>query len=738
MNRCRMPDLQLAGCRREPLLSYLKALGILRLVAEDSARGDPEARGRWEDETFVLRSRFDKGGLANFFLNDYRPTPIVVPWSGSDFFEVAGATSRTGLKKAPTSSKIIESFLATKSERLASYREVIVLTLQIMKDQGVLKKAQIEGPKGKRLKGNLLSILRSRLPAAASAWVDTAATIHDMEPTFNALLGSGGGNDGNTHYSDNFMQSLWDCLPDFDPERKVERNPEHLDNALTGRPTQDLPDRTASLFDSGAVAAPNATAGFKGESYLNPWNFVLGLEGTLYFAGAVTRKTAISGGMAAFPFAVSLSAAGYGTAVPQEENQTEIWFPVWSRFAGYGELRTIFAEGRAQLGARAARTGTDFARAVASFGVDAGIAAFTRFAFVKGRVGPDGNTAACLGRVEVGEQRSADLLLEVDAWLEAFRRATVRDDKAPPRFGEAHRRIDRAILAYCRYGGASRMREILCSLGNAERELANGPKFRKDHQIRPIGPLSPAWVEACNDGSVEYRLAASLASVRGDRRGKICDLRGNLESVRNHGRWFEWEEKQKSVVWTSRSLVDNLCDSLVRRVMDSRKQETNRLALWGAATVRSEDIAAFLWAATNDEAIQENLWGLVLVDREKEWPVFQCVKPCVRPLPRSYALMKLLFISGRLKIGPSQEPVSIATDSEVLSRLRANDIAGAVRLALRRLRGSGFWPMLRDGERPDPGLDTKRLAASLIFPFGDPRQLARMIVRPIQAEEDNL
>jgi CRISPR-associated protein Csx17 len=48
-----MHEIELAGCRPEPLMSYLKALGILRLVSEQK---DPEARGWWECDVFCLRS----------------------------------------------------------------------------------------------------------------------------------------------------------------------------------------------------------------------------------------------------------------------------------------------------------------------------------------------------------------------------------------------------------------------------------------------------------------------------------------------------------------------------------------------------------------------------------------------------------------------------------------------------------------------------------------------------------
>jgi len=40
----------LTGCSPTPLANYLKALGILRLVAEQS---DASARGWWQDEHFA-------------------------------------------------------------------------------------------------------------------------------------------------------------------------------------------------------------------------------------------------------------------------------------------------------------------------------------------------------------------------------------------------------------------------------------------------------------------------------------------------------------------------------------------------------------------------------------------------------------------------------------------------------------------------------------------------------------
>ncbi len=60
-------DIELAGCTPEPLMAYLKALGILRLVSEQK---DAEARGWWNNDIFCLRSSLDRDALVKFFLED--------------------------------------------------------------------------------------------------------------------------------------------------------------------------------------------------------------------------------------------------------------------------------------------------------------------------------------------------------------------------------------------------------------------------------------------------------------------------------------------------------------------------------------------------------------------------------------------------------------------------------------------------------------------------------------------
>ena len=81
-------EIPLQGCTPTPLASYLKALAVLRLVAEAGANGggDSDVTGFWRDDIFVLRTRLTKDEFRRFFLERYRPTPLIAPWNGGSGF----------------------------------------------------------------------------------------------------------------------------------------------------------------------------------------------------------------------------------------------------------------------------------------------------------------------------------------------------------------------------------------------------------------------------------------------------------------------------------------------------------------------------------------------------------------------------------------------------------------------------------------------------------------------------
>ena len=382
-----MPTITLNGCAPVPLAHYLKALGVLRLVAE-SSQGDVTTLVHWERNYLVLKSRFDGEKLAEFFLHDYRPTPLVVPWSGGDFFAVNREKPASTFENEPTSARVIEAVLSTTSPRFEDYRIALRATFAAMDRAEVMKKKDIEGSGGpqRRLKAEMLKSLRSSLPDEALAWMDAAAIIEPDAVAFNALLGGGGGSDGNSHFSDNFMQSLWMALPEFDAQRKKPVKAVGKDALFDSRAALNeslfgtqgagtkIPDLSPVLFDSTRVGGPNQTAGFEATAGSNPWDFILMLEGSVLFAGAIGRKLDDHREPSArFPFLFQASPVGLGSSYLGESSGRELWLPLWAKPTSLVEIRALLAEGRVEKYGRMAKRGTDAFVAAAQLGFDRGI-----------------------------------------------------------------------------------------------------------------------------------------------------------------------------------------------------------------------------------------------------------------------------------------------------------------------------------------------------------------------------
>ena len=486
-----MPELPLKGCTSEPLMSYLKALGVLRLICAVGEHGDPYARAAWKDGTFILESNHEEQGLIDFFLKYYEPSPIIAPWAGgSGFF---GSDNRTA----------VDTIAKSTSQRLARFADLI------SKVRTLLKRLSINEKPANEMKDELLRHYRRELPDEFVVWMDTAIVLQSAGQAFPPLLGTGG-NDGRLDFTQNYMQRLV-ALGFGNQDLNKEAEP-WLRQTLFGEAASGLLAAAVGQFDPGRSGGPNATTGLEGASLVNPWDFVFMLEGSIVLAGAAVRRMgANQRDRAAFPFTVRQSSVGYGSASDQEESRGEIWLPLWNAFTSLSELTFVFAEGRSEYSGRQSREGIDFARAVATLGVDRGFIAFTRYGFLK-RSGK-AFVAAPLGVFPVQERQDIDLLHRVDAWLERFKRECAGDD-VPSRFKTAHHRIASAIFDCSKYGGKERFADVLAALGSAERELASGDMPQDKRRARsPLAGLSSDWIEACNDGSLEYRLARSLASL---------------------------------------------------------------------------------------------------------------------------------------------------------------------------------------------------------------------------------
>lgn len=478
--------LRLLGLRSRPLGTYLSALGVLRLVAEQL---DDDARGRWLGSTFELATRFDAQELSTFLLEDCCPAPLVAPWNGSDQGGfAAGAATRA--------SDLIEWVASSGDERLAPYREAIGATRQVVASDAW--QAALE----RKDKRGMLLLLRNRLPDAAVVFLDTAVALTADDVNFPPILGTGG-NFGRLDLVTNYLEHLRNVVTGPLDSRRA-----WLAELTAAEPARRV-DNAPGPFDPIGTGGVNLARSAEAKVQVNPLGFVTMMEGALLFAATATRRLGAAKSRASAPFTVDADPFGFASAARGEESKGELWAPLWDGFISLPELETLMAEGRATWAGRQARTSTDLVRAARTLGVDRGITGFERYGFLvrNGQV----PVAVPLGQLRVREARSVELTADLDKWLSDLRRWS--DDKVPAAVRVARNRVGRSLFEVSRRPGWARLRELLIAVAGAERAVRQSASFRKTAGIRPVPALDAArWLPAVADGSTECGLAWVLAA----------------------------------------------------------------------------------------------------------------------------------------------------------------------------------------------------------------------------------
>ncbi|MDY3556149.1 type I-U CRISPR-associated protein Csx17 [Gemmata sp. JC717] len=802
--------LSLDGCAPEPLMGYLKALGVLRLVSEQK---DPDARGFWEDGVFKLTTALDRDGLVKFFRDEYKPTSLLAPWNGGSGFYVKldldGFLESGGKEVAFKDRDVVSAINAIESsdvERLIhcgnQIREtknalgtlaervdfVVALAEPLSQWPGATTKAAQKKVKddatkilntmmlfrsgedtfsiGKAAKDEFVSDLRGKvLTDDGLFWLDAALAMRTGQKknrTESPTLGSGG-NIGNSDFSARFAQMLPKVMPVSNGKPLPVGSALWLDAALFGTPAPQLDKASVDQFDPGKAGGANGTQGMEADPTLNPWDYLLMMEGALALAGNTSRRLGAGRAAASFPFVVESSPAGHGS-IGSDNTRGEAWLPLWTAPTLFGEVKLLLSEGRAEVGRVRAWSGLTFAQAVAGLGVDRGIGSFVRYEFQE-RLGQS-YIATPVGRFDVPSTPVAgiELVRALNPLINSLQ--MVADEKAPARFATSLRRIESAVFDFCKYSrnkddGKDRLAAILAALGSAERELAVGDtKPDKRRTRRPLAGLVAGWLTAANDGSTEFRLARSIAFLQSGTKD-TGPARQYLEPVEYNAKFrsWAWGERGGHVVWGSGDLARNLGAVVVRRLMDAEKKGEPIPPFGSPFPAALSDISAFLYCETDDEKLEELLWGLSLVDRGAEWELPISGGPVA--VPRAYALMKLTLLPGRLRWEPGlngdtvlrlsrpsvdEAPSGIAVKPEpaIAAKLRAGDVQGACEVAARRLRASGFsliGGFLADGAHRDIDwasgeTSPERLLAALLLPIPDVavNQLADLVLRRPSAE----
>lgn len=716
-----MPDIKLAGCTPEPLQSYGKAIGVFRLVAEQR---DPSVRALWRGDSFVLRTELDQDALRRFFLDEYRPTPIVSPWNlDSGFFG-----GRQGLGRLAQST----------DPRLATYRVAIDRARRVLSEAGLgghLPRRELK-PKLALRKAWLIARLRGTLPDEAIRWLDASVVLTGGQPSFPPLFGVGG-SDGRFELSDGFMNALVKIFEDR------AKRPDALDAALFGVPRSSVESVTPGLFAPGGVGGPNSLEGFEGGGGANLWDIVLAFEGFLLLAASAARRFGSQTEVrAAFPFILrGAVAAGYPTAA-RESARGEVWLPLWDRPAALVEIRHVFREGRAEWNGKPAMSGVDVARALVSLGVDRGLTEFRRYG-IQNRSGRS-YLASPLGRFRVRWRPEALLLAELDPFLDGL--ASLRGaSETPAEFLRLARRLDDAVLAYCAEGDRERLLDVLVAVAQVDRALGLRASLRSRGRAQPAPLLSRRWVYATKDQSVEFSIAAALASLLPARREMPGAMRQYLAPVERRRSAWRWRDTvSKSVVWTGRDTVADVVRVVERRLLEAERAG-ERDAFRGSWFASPPDVASLLRGEVDFGRMGRLIEALSLVDWELEdgeQSGWQGRGLDATTLPITYALIKLTTIGDEALFAQLGARAVPRFDPTTVTLLRAGHIWEAGRRAARRLRAIGLTPVAWERiaaetrpMRPDPALG-RRFVAGLAVPLRPAAALVQLVLedQPVVAQ----
>ncbi len=709
----------LTGCTPTPLAGYLKALGILRLVA---TQADSEARGFWRDEHFVLGTRLSEEELVAFFLERYAPTPFVAPWSkGGGFLSKAGFLVKMESSPLPRLGPFQEGIRAARElcENMQTAAEAV---WKIKDEPKALPKGERDAYRKnpdyrarlaetertyKRLKDAFLPECRLRWRGPHLEWLDAAMILRPGDsPVFPALFGSGG-NDGRFDFTKNFMEQFQDLFDVTSADAPVpERTLALLRHSLKGTPELGTGEYIIGMYLPGSAGGANSSCGLDGRGNVNPWDFLLAMEGAMLFSAAGSRRLAAQASVSA-PFTVHGAPAGHASASTHEKlARGEHWMPLWERPSRLVELQALLGEGRAQVERAPTRQPVDLARAVARLGVSRGITAFERYAFLE-RNG-QATFAVPLGRWKVITQPNQELLADLDVWLGRFQRAA-RDKGASARLGLLGRRVTDAVLAVTTRGAEPlRWQELLLALAEADAALAVGSGVTAG----ALSGLRPGWLAAADDGSPELRLALAFATMHGVRHHFLpLDRFGRLSTV-DEGKKLANDPR---VVCAGRDFVTDAIAVMERRLVERAWSKDGQLDLapvHAAVSADLRDVSAFLQGGLDHGRILRLARALMMLDSTalRENPR-NLRPPAGRGLPvdDAFAMLRFCLLPRHLVTG---EEWRIPVQEAVFRRLVAGDLAGAIRQAAAHLRAHGRVPPISIAAG-----DARLLAASLAFPI---------------------
>lgn len=502
------------GARGDSLARQLAGLGLVRILAEQA---DPDLRCWFDAADLVIDTAVPD--LAAWLVDVYEPAPVLSPWNGGSGYGLGldecrkrNKDLRAGKPVKPergdTASDSLARLLAHPSERV---REFISNHRRIARLAAQARAQDWE-------KIDLIRAIRNVCSDLMLPWLDTTTVMLENGLKYPPILGSGG-NDGRLDFSTNFHQRLLEVLP-IDAKTR-ERSTRLATDWLDGDAGEPLSRAAIGQFDPGAAGTPNSSPFGAAESLVNPWAFVLMIEGSPLFASAPVRRLDSHAAVqprAAMTFMTEGSEIGSSTATSAEESRGEVWVPWWETPLSYAAIRQLFSEGRAVWRGRTAVRSGQMYLATASRGVSAGVSGFDRYTIVR-RNGL-AFSAVLADQVRASANDAVLVVAEVEDWPDQVRRRP----ELPGTVRAALRRFDLARVELVRAATGEervrRVRDLLAAVTDMELAVGRSGRTREDvppwPRARAAGCLvkllgTTDWAAAA--GSAEFRIALSLASL---------------------------------------------------------------------------------------------------------------------------------------------------------------------------------------------------------------------------------
>jgi CRISPR-associated protein Csx17 len=492
-----MKPQRLPGITPSTLANYLCGLGLIHAIARCT---DPDVRAAWSPGGLSVTTEIDD--LAAWLDSEFLPAPIVSPWNGGSGFG----------PKDKKSKDVLDQILAVPAARLVPLNRAIRIAHVVAQDQrqhGWVKQRTVQE-------------LRNRCPEELLGWLDAAIILQQQGAQFPPLLGTGG-NDGRLDFSTNYHQRLVDVLPELGAS--AEESHGWADDLLYGTAKTKLGRGSIGQFDPAAAGGPNSSPFGAASTQLNPWQYVLLLEGATYFASGLARRLGTNQSRAAMPFTVYASPDGPTPGTSEEVSRGEIWCPLWRRPLAAPEIAQLFSESRASWQGQQATQASQMYAAARSYGVARGIDQFLRFGLHR-RNGL-AFSAVLLDTVGVHEDSEIKLLAEPEQIMAPYGRLS----SAP--IVRARRRFDRELLLYARDPRqADHLQNMLAEQTLADLGVLRSANAREGLSRRRPLPKAVEYIDHLHRQSknpAALRIGASLASVaiisQADTRHKFWQLR---------------------------------------------------------------------------------------------------------------------------------------------------------------------------------------------------------------------